>query len=275
VPDLPQAVKEKLARMIQDPQVHLQYLHIYDVAELCGRWKAAVEEHIAGAPGSIAKLKECCAIAVAVDKKLKDWTLKLPLEWNYHVVGVEKHLHPKFMWPLLEGNWFPQASQCYDSLLVEIKWRFHFAMKLILNHALLFTINALETAGESLGPQISRKAVEDELVDLIDRICESCLASFLTPLLNKPKPTCTEDICSARGFMLMQTLPAVYLCLVQAPITTVDVSGRLEWVTKMLGFLGKKIGFAKGTSLALIKDGGAREGKFSQRNFSLQLWGVG
>lgn len=233
-----------------------------------------MEEHIAGTPGSIEKLKEYCAIAVALDKKLKDWTLNLPRNWVYSVIGVEKHLYPEFMWPLLEGNWFPPASQCYGSLIVEIKWRLHFAMKFILNHALLFTIDALETAGESLDPQTSRQEVEGELLRLVDCISESCLASFLTPLLNRVKPTCTKEICSARGYMLMQALPAVYLCLVQAPITITDVSSRLEWVTKMLGFLGTEMGFAKGMSLALLKGGAAKEGRFSQRGFALQLWGL-
>jgi hypothetical protein len=260
--------------MMQDPQVKLQYAVVFDVAELCGQWKPAIEEHIAGTPGSIEKLKELVGRAVMVDKKLQDWALNLPPDWNYQVVGVEKELHPEFMWPLLEGSWFPSASQRYDSLIVEIKWRLHFAMKLILNHALLFTIDVLERADESMHLPIGRQAVEDELLSLIDRICESCLASFLTPLLNKRKPTNTEDICSARGYMLMQTLPATWLCLVQAPVRTFDTSGRLQWVTKMLGFLGRRIGFAKGSSLAMIEKGGAKEGRFSSRKFSLQLWGV-
>jgi hypothetical protein len=270
---MPIEVRQKLAGTIQDPKVNEQYLLVYDVAELCGEWRPALEAHVDGTPGSIDKLKELAFRAVVVDKNLQGWTEKLPLDWNYHIVGVEKELHPEFMWPLLEGDWFPSQGQCYDSLMVEIKWRLHFAMKLILNHALLFTIDALEKAGEAMDLPVGRHAVEGELLSLIDRISESCLASFLTPLLNKPKPTRTDEICSARGFMLMQTLPAAWMCLVQAPVTTFDVSPRLQWLTKMLEFVGRKIGFAKGTSLALINNG-AKEGKFSSRNFSLQLWGA-
>jgi hypothetical protein len=259
---------------MQEPHVNLQYNLIYDVAKLCGEWRPAVEAHIARTPGSVDKLKELVGRAVEIDKNLNDWTLKLPFTWNYFVVGVEKEHHPEFMWPLLEGAWFPSQAQCYGSLMVEIKWRLHFAMKLILNHALLFTVDALEKAGESMDLPVDRRAVEEELLGLIDRICESCLASFLTPLLNKPKPTSLEEICSARGYMLMQTLPAAWFCLVQAPVTMWDVSGRLQWVTKMLEFLGRKIGFAKGASLAMIDAGYARQVKFSARGFSLQLWGV-
>jgi hypothetical protein len=260
--------------MIEDPQVKLQYELICPVAELCGEWKPAVEAHLAGTLGSIDKLKQIVARAVEVDKNLQDWTLSLPLNWNYHIVGVEKERHPEFMWPLLEGDWFPSASQCYDSLTVEIKWRLHFAMKLILNHALLFTIDTLEKAGESMDLPVGRQAVEDELVNLIDRICESCLASFLTPLLGRPKPTNTEEICSARGYMLLQTLPAVWMCLKQAPIASYDTRGRLQWVNKMLEFLGRKIGFSKGTSLAMIQARGGLAGEFSQGKYSLQLWGA-
>ena len=267
-------VKEILSELMQVPHVNRQYRLIYDVATLCGEWRPAVEAHIARIPGSIDKLKELVGRAVEIDKNLNDWTLRLPPFWNYRVVGVQKEHHPEFMWPLLEGAWFPSQAQCYGSLMVEIKWRLHFAMKLILNHALLFTIDALEKAGEAMDLPIGRRAVEDELLSLIDRICESCLASFLTPLLNKPKPTCTGEICSARGYMLMQTLPAAWMCLVQAPVTTWDVSGRLQWVTKMLGFLGHEMGFAKGTSLAMMMETGDAMGRFSERGFSLQLWGV-
>jgi hypothetical protein len=40
----------------------------------------------------------------------------------------------------------------------------------------------------------------------------------------------------------------------------------------MLHFLGRRIGFAKGTSLAMVDKDNA--GRFSSRKFSLQLWGV-
>jgi hypothetical protein len=273
VPTLSQEVRGKLAKTIQHSQIYAQNILIYDIAELCGKWSVALEAYVDGAGASKDKLREYCNIAIALDRKLKEWTLALPLEWLYSVTSVEKQENPQFLWPLLEGKWFPEASQCYASLVAEVKWRLHFAVKLVLNHALLHTVNLIESTGESLEPHISRQEIECELLNLVDRICESCLVPFTTPVLSNPRPTCVEEICSARGYMLLQTLPAVYLCLIQAPIASVDISGRLEWVTKMLGFLQTKMGFAKGAHMALAK-ASTLTGDSQRKKFALQLWGL-
>jgi hypothetical protein len=173
----------------------------------------------------------------------------MPSDSSYRVVPVHKDTQPEWLWPILECSWRPRAAHSYPSLLAETKWRFHWTTRLVLNQAILQSIKLLELAGLELAkpnkPSLRRRETEFNIVGLIDQLCESCLSPFTSPLVSKPKADSIQDFCTARGYMLLTALPAVKLCLNQAPIQDFDLQGRKEWVRVVLWLLEREVGFAK------------------------------
>jgi hypothetical protein len=235
----------------QAPQSYAQWQNIYDTALLCGQWADALKAFRVEASSSSAQAALWAAVSSAIDleNKFHDWELELPPVYSYSVISLTKEFHAEWIWPLLDGPWVPQYSHHYSSMLTEVKWRSNWTSRLILSQALLHTLEVLEQAGLSPPeeiPPVNRKEVELRLLELMDRICESVLApiascSKLTPGTDSK----VTDVQSMRIYVLFSSLPCVHFCLRQTPIAGFEPSQRVAWVSILLQFIGKEMGFAK------------------------------
>lgn len=240
--------------------------HIYKTAELLSDLKLILENYHQSSLTSGTELLEALGEAASLEKYFENWVRTLPPDASYTPVGADRASQPEWILPLLEGSWRPQTVHIYPSLLSETKWRTYWTSRLVLNQAILQSIQLLESTGVPSGAlPVNRRETEFTILSLIDRICETCLSSFTMPLQSKPKPETVEDYCSARGYVLLSPLPVASFCLQQAPISGLDLSGRIEWVQKALSLLESKVGFAKA---------GATLEPLQSNKISLQLWGL-
>ena len=206
-------------------------------------------------------------MAATLDKSLEDWSQTVPLSCSYSMERIEKDYRPKWMWALLDGAGSPQYSHIYPSRLTELMWRLSWTTRLILNQALLHTLDVLQgmSSTATLSDMIHPEVIQINLLLMIDRLCESCLAPFTNASQNNPPPSAIGDIHSLRGYALLQPLPIIDLCLDQVQIIGVDFSVKKEWIGKMLGFLWMQIGLAK--AKAVIEP-------HRIESLPVQLWGL-
>jgi hypothetical protein len=242
---------------------------MYKAAELLVRLKDALQGFDYTSSNSIKQVVDILDDAVPLDRSLEKWARDVPLDGSYTVVPINKDTQPEWLRPLLDGSWRPRAAHAYPSLLAELKWRFHWTTRLVLNQAILQSINLLGLAWlESvipIEPLLRRTEVEFNIVSLVDQLCESCITPFLSPLLSKPKAESILDFCSARGYMLLSPLPVISMCMDQAPIYDFDLRGRKEWVQAALSLLEHEVGYAKA---------GAVIPAAQNDKIDVQLWGL-
>jgi hypothetical protein len=242
---------------------------VYKTAELFPRLKDALQDFDQASPTALVQVVDILSDAAPLDTSLEEWARNVPPDNSYGLVPVHKDTQPQWLWPLLESSWRPRAAHSYPTLLAEMKWRFYWTTRLILNQAVLQALNLLEFGVPPLAKPDStlprRRETEFNIVSLIDQLCESCLSPFTTPLLSKPAAASIQDFCSARGYMLLSPLPVVKLCLDQAPILDFDLRGRKEWVQGALRILEREVGFAKA---------GATLSEPQNEKSAVQLWAL-
>lgn len=218
---------------------------LYEAAELFGAWKSVMIAFKPGMPTT--ELWAFILQGQALDRRLHQWSSSLTAEWGYYRQVFNVHSAPRWLWPLLEGDWVPRWLQKHDSVLTEIKWRDWLMVRMILNQALLRSAQELGPPGFSIisgAHEIRRGEIEHTLLNVIDEVFESCLAMLVRPL-RSPEPQKVEDVCSLQGFVIIAPLASAYLCLSQAPFSFVDIRGRLDWARKALKFLQTSLGYAK------------------------------
>ena len=222
---------------------------MYKTANLLVNLKAALQNLDYTSPSSTKQVVDILDDAVPLDRSLEKWARDVPPNSSYTVALIDKDIQPEWLRPLFECSWQPRGAHAYPSLLAEVKWRFHWTTRLVLNQAILQSIKLLGVewleSAISMEPLLRRTEMELNIVCLIDQLCESCITSFLSPILSKPKAVSILDFCSARGYMLLSSLPVIKLCTEQAPIHDFDLHGRKEWVQVALSLLEHEAGFAK------------------------------
>jgi hypothetical protein len=140
-------------------------------------------------------------------------------------------------------------------------------VRAILNQALLFTNSIFEQAEVTTNPVILHKSeIESNILSFMDLLCESCLSTFTNIVKNDPQSYKVEAVPSLLGYLTLQVLPTVGLCLEQVNLTGIDLSGRKEWVAKIRDFLRVNLGIAKGAA-ALPPS--------SHGDILVQIWGLG
>jgi hypothetical protein len=242
---------------------------MYKTAELLVRLKDALQDFEYTSSNSIKQVVDILDDAVPLDRSLDKWARDVPPDASYTVVPVNKETQPEWLRPLLESSWRPRAAHAYPSLLAELKWRFHWTTRLVLNQAILQSIKLLGLAWlESAKPVehlLCRTEVEFNMLGLVDQLCESCITPFVSPLMSKPKAESILHFCSARGYMLLSPLPVLRMCLEQAPIHDFDLRGRKEWVQAALSLLEHEVGYAKARAVIPTAQ---------NEKIEVQLWGL-
>lgn len=272
-PSLPLSTRDLFTRYktSKTNPAYSQWDILYEGAELCGAWRTTFFDFTTSLTASKDDLYEFIVKGYLLDRKLEEWSQELSTEWGYSIRVFNRHSAPKWLWPLLEGPWIPRRIHHYPSILIEHKWRDWLLLRLVLNHALLQSIDLLDSGDGAMPynwPQgsehIERREVEQTLINVVDETLESCLAMFTRSLYTKPEAKSIEEVCSLRGVMMISTLSSSYLCLSQAPFQGLDVDGRKQWARSALLFLHTHLGIAKAE--AFLDD------KLGQ--VPLQLWGV-
>lgn len=204
--------------------------------------------------------------AMERDQMLEAWSRIVQAEIAYTTRPVQREFVPGWMQNVVEGAWFPRSSHTYVTYESVMMWRFYWNTRLVLNQAILHTIAiAQKTSSIPIPGFINHTQVEHNLLLLVDNLCESSLSPFLQESIARPPLASVEQICSIRGYLLLQILPVVHLCLSQVEIAGMDFTGRIDWLTRMMWFIRSKMGFTKAT--ATIESG-------IPANAVIQLWGL-
>ncbi|RKK87962.1 hypothetical protein BFJ68_g16986 [Fusarium oxysporum] len=237
---------------------------IYKAACLCAEWRTALflpqSEH------GWKQLSIIAGKAMSLDKQLEEWSWSLPSSLRCTVEAISINSQPEWFKPLLIGTWTPLNTHNNPSLTVKIIWRFYWQVRLILNQALLFTNSILERSETIINPISShQKNIESRIVSFVDRLCESCLSTFVVDTTKHSRHYRTEDIPGILGYLLMQGLPTIGLCLEQVVLVDFDLSSRKDWLAKMKRFLRNTLGVGKG---AAAKEP-SQYGKIP-----IQIWGL-
>ncbi|CAJ0552329.1 Ff.00g063080.m01.CDS01 [Fusarium sp. VM40] len=255
-------VNELKLRKLPHISEHMEL--IYRAACLCAEWRSALflpQSHHGWKQLSIIAGK-----AMSLDKQLEEWSWSLPSQLGCTAEAISVHSQPEWLQPLLTGAWTPLNTHIHPSLTVKILWRYYWQVRLILNQALLFTHSILERGDTTINPISSDlKNIKTRIVSFIDRLCESCLSTFIVDPATETRDHRTEDIPGIIGYLLMQGLPTIGLSLEQVVLVDFDLSSRKEWLAKMKKFLRDTLGVGKG---AAAKEP-SQYGKIP-----IQIWGL-
>jgi hypothetical protein len=238
---------------------------LYRAAQLLGDWNGAVQHSLAQSGEGMNALREMLSRAVAIVQDLESWAQNLPGDWSYTNVPFNSTTIPSWLSPLLDAKWRPPSIRRFSTLQAHPRLTIFWTYCMTMTQAMLQSLEFLESQyyAFNLGRAVNRLELEFKLRDLIDSICGSAIATIDCPIPNKPAAKSIEEVCTFRGYYLMWTLPAVLLCLKQAPIKNFDVEGRIDWISKTLDFLGNNLGFAKAHAFTEYKPRNA---------LSIQLW---
>ncbi|KAH7313886.1 hypothetical protein B0I35DRAFT_410822 [Stachybotrys elegans] len=247
----------------QEPMMHLEQgqppppspllKHIYtqtnllhQAASICTEWRRAfVEVDMGSGPE---RLVAVAGRALSLDRMLDEWSRHLPSEFVYTMEPTSVSADPAWLQSLFEGPWAPQASHHYATGVAEMLWRFYWVARMILGQALLHTDVVLRGKGSALNPVAEcRSQVEFGLLLAADRLCESCLGPLVAVSRKGPSSVSVQDVPSLHGYLMLQIVPTVELCLEQIVVSD-DLSGRKDWIRRMKVFLGQQIGFEKATA---------------------------
>ncbi|WZH50069.1 Zn2-C6 fungal-type domain-containing protein [Fusarium acuminatum] len=250
------------------PRLPYFYTHtelIYQSACLCKEWRTALLNF--EADQDITPLFDIISQALALDKHLEGWAKDILPSLHYTVEPVSTDSQLEWLQPLLDGPWKPLHSHTYPSLMNQVLWRFYWMVRAILNQALLFTNSIFEQAKVTTNPVILHKSeIESSILSFMDLLCESCLSTFTNIVKDDPQSYKVEAVPSLLGYLTLQVLPTVGLCLEQVNLTGIDLSGRKEWVAKIRDFLRVNLGIAKGAAAIPPSSHG---------DIPVQIWGLG
>ncbi|CVK85243.1 uncharacterized protein FPRN_06880 [Fusarium proliferatum] len=247
------------------PRLPYFYTHthlIYQSACLCMEWRTALLTY--KADRDIAQLSAIASQALALDKQLEEWSTSLPPSSNYTVESALADTQLEWLRPLLNTPWRPLHLHKYSTLSNQILWRFYWMVRTILNQALLFTNSILEQSKATPSPILSQTETESKLISFTDSLCESCLSTFVNIVKEDPQYYRAGAIPSVLGYLTLQVLPTLSLCLEQVDITGIDLSSRREWVARMRHFLRANLGIAKGVTAIPPS---------LESNIPIQIWG--
>lgn len=241
-----------------------------------------------------------------MDNALDQWSRNIPSAYQYTMhPRPPRESYPVWLYELLDGPWAPEQTHTYPSTFVQFQWRFVWITRLVLNQALLYTLNLLRVQQDTTpsstnmssssgtfedhGPNFSismsaflnRTQLEANLRHMIDRLLESSLSSFIKAIhvVHQRDPGLAaggsaslpnvsfESVPSYMGYLLMMPLPFVTLCICQtsASLAGAPFAGRLDWVSRLQRFIEARLGFAKAN---------ARLDMIGIQGIPVQLWGL-
>lgn len=257
----------KSVRKLGLPRLPYFYTHtelIFQSACLCKEWRTALLSFEADQDAT--PLFAIISQALALDKQLENWANDLLPSLHFTVESLSADSQLEWLQPLLDGPWRPLHSHTYPSLMNQVLWRFYWMVRSILNQALLFTNSIFEQAKVATNPLVLHKSeIESNILSFMDLLCESCLSTFTNIVKKDPQNYKAEGVPSLLGYLTLQVLPTLGLCLEQVKLTGIDLSGRREWVARIRDFLRENLGIAKGA--AAIPPS-------SNSGIPVQVWGL-
>ncbi|KAH6951998.1 hypothetical protein DER45DRAFT_577430 [Fusarium avenaceum] len=257
----------KSVRKLGLPRLPYFYTHtelIFQSACLCKEWRTALLSFEVDQDAT--PLFTVISQALALDKQLENWAEDLLPSLHYTVESLSADSQLEWLQPLLDGPWKPLHSHTYPSLMNQVLWRFYWMARSILNQALLFTNSVFEQAKITTNPLVLHKSeIESNILSFMDLLCESCLSTFTNIVKKDPQNYKAEGVPSLLGYLTLQVLPTLGLCLEQVKLTGIDLSGRREWVARIRDFLRENLGIAKGA--AAIPPS-------SNSGIPVQVWGL-
>lgn len=220
---------------------------MYQAACLFAEWRTLLLER--DSDDGFQQLSNIAKRALALDKRYEEWAHSLPSTSTYTTRSLSAESQPEWLQPLLNGPWKPLNSHTYPSLMIQVLWRFYWMVRAILNQALLFTNSIFEERQAKANPIFPRRAnIETNILYFTDLLCESCLSTLVNVTKRVPEHVGAEAVPSLWGYLILQVLPTIGLCLEQVVLPDIDLSGRREWAAKLRHFLRVNFGIAKGAT---------------------------
>ncbi|RBR10224.1 uncharacterized protein FIESC28_09610 [Fusarium coffeatum] len=229
------------------PYFYAHTEHMYQAACLFAEWRTILLER--DSDDGFQHLSNIVNRALALDKRYEEWARSLPSTSAYTTQPLSTESQPEWLQPLLDGLWKPLNSHTYPSIMIQVLWRFYWLVRAILNQALLFTNNIFEERQANVNPIFPHRAnIETNILSFIDLSCESCLSTLVNITKRIPEHVGAEAVPSLWGYLILQVLPTIGLCLEQVVLPDIDLSGRREWAAKLRHFLRVNFGIAKGAT---------------------------
>ncbi|KAH8172514.1 hypothetical protein LIA77_06769 [Sarocladium implicatum] len=255
---------------LKDPQLHHLEKHrslIYQAVLYCSEWNAALGSM--RDPSSLERLTAIAAKALVLDDEIQSSAANLPQPFGYTVKPITAAENvPKWVHNILACSGAPDSSHDYSSPVSEMLWRFYWVTRLILCQALLYTDRVLHAKGAPFNPIAKRReAVESALAHVIQRSCESCVTPIVQAVEQKDTGAVeVQDIASIRGYLMLQVLPTVSLCIDQTAqdYAHLDLESRRPWLKAMKDLLQVGLGFSKAA---------AEINTLLLNDLPIQLWG--
>ena len=220
---------------------------MYQAACLFAEWRTLLLER--DSDDGFQQLSNIAKRALALDKRYGEWAHSLPSTSTCTTRSLSAESQPEWLQPLLNGPWKPLNSHTYPSLMIQILWRFYWMVRAILNQALLFTNSIFEERQANANPIFPRRAnIETNILHFTDLLCESCLSTLVNVTKRVPEHVGAEAVPSLWGYLILQVLPTIGLCIEQVVLPDIDLSGRREWAAKLRHFLRVNFGIAKGAT---------------------------
>jgi hypothetical protein len=236
---------------------------------LCSEWRAVFRG--IDNPDGLERLASIAGRAVLLDEKLEQWAQTLPRPFGYTMKPLNvPETAPDWIRNLLISDGAPCFWHEPASPVSEMLWRFYWETRMIICQALLYTNSVLSSMDSPINPISGREDdVESCLLNSVDRLCESCV----TPLIKTFEKANggalkAEEIPSIRGYLMLQILPTIHLCLEQTMLRNeqVDLGGRRTWIKAMKDFVQFSLGFTKAA---------AEIDPTRLQNLPVQLWNLG
>ncbi|RFN53397.1 fungal zn2-cys6 binuclear cluster domain-containing protein [Fusarium flagelliforme] len=221
--------------------------HMYQAACLFAEWRTALLNN--ESDDDLKHLFNIANRALALDKRYEEWAHRLPPSSVYTPKSLSIESQPEWLQPLLNGPWKPLNTHTYPSLMIQVLWRFYWMVRAILNQALLFTNGIFGQRQAKANPIFPHRAnIESNILSFTDLLCESCLSTLVNVTKRVPDHMGAEAVPSLWGYLILQVLPTIGLCLEQVVLPDIDLSGRREWAAKLRHFLRVNLGIAKGAT---------------------------
>lgn len=248
--------------------MHAHSSLLYQAALLNVRWRTALDN--VDTPNGLDALASIASEALALDEKLKQWAAGLPTPFGYVSKPIElTDTAPAWVRELVTAPGAPRASHVPVTPVGEMLWRFYWEARMILYQALLHTDNVLDSRNHSSVLSRAGKAqIESSLLDIIDRLCESCITPLIKGLkeADSDKDFKIEDLRSIQAYLMLQILPTTHICLSQITLHSVqaDTASRRSWLQTMKNLVQFKLGFSKA----------AAEVDMARLSIPIQLWSL-
>jgi len=235
---------------------------VFDAATLFSVWRSAFRA--VETSSGLQQLSEIANCGISLSGDFDRWSKKLPRAYAYDKKSLSTIPQLQWLGALLDGDWVPECVHQYPSPVSQMLWRFYWVTRLVLCQVLLYTHMTLEKAPTISNPMTTiQKDIQCCLLSLIDRLCESCLTPFAAP--NQSSLKSRDQIRSLQGYLLLQILPTVGLCVDQVVISDANLTARKDWICKMRECLKSHFGFAKAATFI-------QPSRYAQ--LPIQLWGL-